>query len=247
MHKAAMHPLRLLHLDASARRGRHGIDPRGSHTRSLTRRFVDGWLAQRPGDEVVYRDVGTSPPSAVSEAWIDAAFTEAARRTRRMRQVLVESDTLIGELLSADILVLGAPLYNFSMPASLKAWVDNVVRIGVTFDFDPGASPEDPYRPLLTERPRSAAILSSRGGYGLDPGGPYAHMNHLEASLRTALGFIGIDHVVQAAVEHQEDGGVLLARSVRHAEQRVDALVDALIARHGGEGRDVGKELAMRA
>jgi len=223
--------VRLLQIDSSARPGRHGIDPRGSHTRSLTSRFVRRWLARRPGDEVIYRDVGASPPSPISGEWVRAAFTAPERRTDEMRRALAESDLLIDELRRADVLVLGAPLYNFSMPASLKAWIDNIVRIGVTFDFDPDGSPDDPYAPLLTDRPRMAVILSSRGGHGLDPGGPYAHMNHLEPSLRTVLGFIGIDDVYQAAVEHQEHGGALLAESVRRAERRVDELVEELVAR----------------
>lgn len=217
----------LLHLDASARPGRSGTHAHGSHTRRLTHRFVTRWRAVHPDDTVTYRDIGATPPSYISGEWIEAAFAPEARHEAWMAGVLAESDHLIDELLAADILVIGVPMYNFGMPASLKAWIDNVVRIGRTVDFDP-SRPDDPYVPLLVERPRHAVLLSSRGGYGFDPGGPLAHMNHLEPNLVTALGFIGIDSVHSIAIEYQESGGEQLAASISDAEERVDRLVDSL-------------------
>lgn len=219
----------LLHLDASARPGRSGIHPHGSHTRRLTHRFVTGWQSARPHDSVIYRDIGAAPPSIIDGRWIHAAFTAPEHQEAWMADVLAESDTLIDELLAADILVIGAPLYNFGMPAALKAWIDNIVRIGRTVDFDP-SRPDDPYVPRLNDRPRQAVILSSRGGHGFGPGGALAHMNHLEPSLKTALGFVGIDRIHSIAIEHQEAGGNLLAASISTAERRVDELVDALSA-----------------
>lgn len=219
----------LLHLDASARPGRAGTHPHGSLTRRLGRAFTEGWRATRPGDRVIYRDLGASPPGIIDGRWIQAAF--ASDQAPWMAGVLAESEVLIAELLAADVLVIGAPLYNFGMPAALKAWVDNVVRIGRTFDFDPG-QPEAPYVPRLRDRRREAVILSARGGHGFDPGGALAHMNHLEPALHTVLGFVGIDDVYAVAVEHQEDGGELLAASLATAEARVAELVGALQARH---------------
>lgn len=114
------------------------------------------------------------------------------------------------------------------MPAALKAWIDNVVRVGKTVDFDPSRH-DDPYIPRLSDRPRQAVVLSSRGGHGFDPGGELAHMNHLEPAIATALGFIGIPTVHSIAVEHQETGGEPLAASLATAEKRLDQLVDALL------------------
>lgn len=221
----------LLHLDASARPGRAGIHPHGSLTRRLGRTFTDGWRTVRAGDRVIYRDLGASPPGFINGRWVQAAF--ASDQAPWMASVLAESETLIAELRAADVLLIGAPLYNFGMPAVLKAWVDNVVRIGRTFDYDPG-QPDSPYVPLLRDRHREAVILSARGGHGFEPAGELAHMNHLEPALRTVLGFIGIDTVHAVAVEHQEDGGELLAASLAAAEARVTELVRTMQTRYSG-------------
>lgn len=176
-----------------------------------------------------HRDIGLNPPSFVSHDWIASAFTPPAQQQPWMAGVLAESDELIDELIAADILVFGAPLYNFGMPAALKAWVDLVVRMGRTVDYDP-TTPEDPFTPLLADRPRHAVILSFRGGVGFGPGGELAHLNHLEPGLSTVLEFIGITRTHCIAVENQEAGGELLAASVADAGRRVNALVDELQA-----------------
>lgn len=215
--------LRLLHLDASARPGHAGDQAHGSHSRQLSRAFVQRWLAARPGDTLVYRDLGAAPPTPVMHEWIPAAFAPPAQRTATHHATLVESDTLVRELQAADVLVVGMPMYNFGMPAPLKAWVDNVVRIGVTFGFDP--SLDNPYQPLLADRPRRAVLLTSRGGTGFGAGGPLAAMNHADTALRDVLGFLGITTVETIAIEGEEAGGAALAASTDKALQAVADLV----------------------
>ncbi|WP_312291021.1 FMN-dependent NADH-azoreductase [Stutzerimonas nitrititolerans] len=219
----------LLHLDASARPGLAGKDAHGSHSRNLSQRFVSQWLSRNTQDSVTYRDIGQNPPSFIDHDWIASAFTPVERRELWMRDALAESDQLVDELIAADVLVIGTPLYNFSMPAALKAWVDQVVRLGRTVEVDE-TKPIDPYVPLLAERPRHAVILTARGGVGFGVGGEMAHMNHLESSLATALEFIGITRIHQIAIEGQEVGGELLAASVAQAQRQVDALVTELQA-----------------
>ncbi|MDH0893015.1 MULTISPECIES: NAD(P)H-dependent oxidoreductase [unclassified Pseudomonas] len=217
----------ILHLDASARPGLAGKDLHGSHSRNLSQRFVGQWLARRAQDTVTYRDIGQNPPSIIDHDWIASSFTPEPQREPWMRQTLAESDQLVDELIAADVLVIGTPLYNFGMPAALKAWVDQVVRPGRTVDVDE-SNRLDPYVPKLADRPRHAVILTARGGIGFDIGGEMAHMNHLEPNLITALGFIGITRVHQVAIEGQEVGGELLAASVARGLDRVDALVAEL-------------------
>lgn len=217
----------ILHIDASARPGLAGKDLHGSHSRHLTHQFVSQWQARRPQDEVTYRDIGQQPPTIISHDWIASAFKPEAQREAWMKHALLESDQLVDELVAADIVVIGTPLYNFGMPASLKAWVDQVVRLGRTVDIDAG-NPTDPYTPLLTDRPRHAVILTARGGVNMAPGEAMAHMNHLEPNLATALAFIGISRIHTIAIEGQEVGGEVLAKSIAEATRKVEQLVDDL-------------------
>lgn len=217
----------LLHLDASARAGRSNEQTHGSHTRRLSARFVDTWKTLRPDDPVTYRDIGLSPPSPVSGDWIHAAFTPVAQREPWMREVLSESDRLIDELLAADVIVAGVPMYNFGVPAGFKAYIDNIVRVGRTFGFD-RARPGVPYWPLLADMGKQLVVLSARGDHGYAPGERIEAMNHVEPSIRTTFGYIGIDRMHAVAVEYDEFGGDRLARSLRDAESRVDQLATRL-------------------
>ena len=226
----------LLHLDASARAGRSDLHAHGSHTRRLGARFVSRWQAKRGRDGVRYRDIGQCPPGPVDGDWIHAAFTPETARAPWMRYRLGESDALIDELVVADLIVAGVPMYNFGVPSGFKAYIDNIVRVGRTFGFDrtrEGA----PYWPLLGERPRTLVLLGARGDYGYGEGARIASMNHVEPAVRTAFGYIGITDVRSVAVEYDEFGGERLAASLREAEAAVDALVDALIAERTGAER----------
>ncbi|MFN3581827.1 MAG: FMN-dependent NADH-azoreductase [Pseudomonas sp.] len=228
----------ILHIDASARPGLAGTDNHGSHSRNLTHQFVRQWQALRAADTVTYRDVGQNPPSFINREWIQSAFTPVPKQEPWMAEVLAESDELVDELLAADILVIGAPLYNFGMPAALKAWVDQIVRVGRTVSFDPN-TPENPFTPLLADRPRHAVILSSRGGAGFGPGGALQHMNHLEPALSTALEFIGIAHIHCIAIEQEETGGALLADSIAEAHRMVESLAVELTTTVGAAAKEL--------
>ncbi|NYT74074.1 NAD(P)H-dependent oxidoreductase [Halomonas sp. QX-2] len=217
----------ILLIDASARPGIAGTDNHGSHSRHLTYQFVSQWQSGRPQDTVTYRDIGQNPPSIISHDWIASAFAPEERRENWMKNALTESDQLIDELIAADIVVIGTPLYNFGMPAALKAWVDQVVRPGRTVEFD-DTNPIDPYIPKLTDRKRHAVVLTARGGVNMAPGEAMAHMNHLEPHLATALAFIGITRVHYIAIEGQEVGGEILAKSVADAIKKVETLVEEL-------------------
>ena len=219
----------ILHLDASARPGRSGVDPHGSHTRRLSARFVERWHASRPEDPIDYLDVGQSPPAHVTGPWIHAAFTKPEAREPWMHEVLAESDRLVDQLLAADLVVVGLPMYNFSVPAQFKAWIDNIVRVGRTFGFD-RARGDVPYWPLLADAGKRVVLLGSRGDFGYDKGRRSARLNHVESSVRTALDYLGITEVFDAAVEYDEFGGERLAQSIEQAERAVDQLVERLAA-----------------
>lgn len=227
----------LLHIDASARPGRSGMTAHGSHTRRLTARFVRRWISLHPETRVIHRDVGQAPPSPVTGRWIYAAFTPEDAREDWMKQELRTSDVLIDELLEADLVVAGVPMYNFGPPAQFKAYIDNIVRVGRTFGFDRSRAGE-PYWPLLADAGKRLIILSSRGDFGYHPGGRIGDRNHVEASVRTAFAYIGVTDVHEVAVEYDEFADHRLAESIRQAEARVDALALEL---------DGGRDGAMEA
>jgi FMN-dependent NADH-azoreductase len=193
----------------------------------LTARFVESWLGQHPNTKVVRRDVGLEPPEPVSGQWIHAAFTAEDSREPWMKDALKTSDTLIDELLQADLIVAGVPMYNFGPPAQFKAYIDNIVRVGRTFGFDRSRTGA-PYWPLLAEHGKRLVILSSRGDHGYGVDGRIHDQNHVESSVRTAFSYIGITDVHSIAIEYDEFADERLAQSIRQAEEDVDRLVAQL-------------------
>lgn len=204
----------LLHLDASGRGGR-------SLSRRLSRRFVEAWTRARPGDRIVRRDLAGDPPPFVDEAWIAAAF--GPPEARDTAAALAWSNAVIDELEAADLIVLGTPMYNYGMPAVLKAWFDQVIRVGRTFSFDL-ARGDTPIEPALSGK--RLAVLSSRGEFGFAPGGARSAINHLDPHLATLARYIGVDAgaVRTVAVEYQEFGDDRHARSLAAAEAAAEAL-----------------------
>ncbi|HEX2101660.1 MAG TPA: NAD(P)H-dependent oxidoreductase [Candidatus Synoicihabitans sp.] len=197
----------------------------GRVTRSITRRLADRfaatWSAANPHGTIVHRDVGLHPPSTVSESWIAAAFADPASRTSAMHDALRESERLLDEVEHADGIVIGAPLYNFGMPAQLKAWFDQIIRVGRTFAFTGDAA--DPYRPLLTPKP--VVVLVSAGDAAMLPGGSSYPQATLEPHLTTLLHFNGLNDVTFIRVGDEEKPGDSLQQSIAAAEQEVDRYV----------------------
>lgn len=207
----------ILRIDASAR-------VRRSITRELADTFVSAWHAERPADVVLSRDVGLDPPPAVSEEWIAAAFAKA--RTPEHRATLALSDRLIDEVEAADLLVVATPMYNYGMPASLKAWFDQVIRVGRTFTFDL-ARGDHPLEPILENK--TLVVLSSVGEFGFGTGGPNEAHGHLLPHIKTASKYLGVgDRIHTVEVEYQEFGDERHAASRRHALARVPELAREL-------------------
>ena len=142
-----------------------------------------------------------------------------------MREALRLSDTLVDELVQADLIVLGAPMYNFGMPAQLKAYVDQIIRVGRTFALDV-SNEKHPYRPLLTEK--RMVVITATGDGGYYPGGPLEHLNHLDPHLRTAFGFIGITEIEFVAASYDEFPDDRIKRSLAAAEAKVRKLARQL-------------------
>ncbi|WP_420012800.1 FMN-dependent NADH-azoreductase [Tateyamaria sp.] len=166
----------ILHIDSSAR-------TEGSVTRDLSAQIV----AQLGGD-VIRRDLTDALPQ-ITENWVNANFTPADQRDAVQRDTLALSDTLIEELKAADTIVIGAPVYNFGVPAALKAWVDLVARAGVTFKY----SETGPVGLLEGKR---AIIAVATGG---TPVG--SEIDFASGYLRHIMGFVGIHDVEVIAAD----------------------------------------------
>ncbi len=170
----------LLHLDASPRGAR-------SQSRRLGAQFLAAWRAQHADGRVISRDIGREPPPFVSEAWVEGAFAPADTHSPAAREAIAVSNRYVDELLAADQLVITTPIYNLSVPAALKAWIDQIVRAGRT--FTKGASGFEG----LAKNKRALVLVTS--GSDFRPGTPGGAFNHLEPYLRAVLGFIGITDV----------------------------------------------------
>ncbi|WP_409303708.1 FMN-dependent NADH-azoreductase [Pseudomonas sp. KCJK8993] len=201
----------------------HG-SPRGerSHSRRLAEVFLQAWQAANPQGSLTRREVGRGAIPHVSEAFIAAAFhPQPEARPLSMQADLALSDELVGELFEHPRLVISAPMYNFSVPSGIKAWVDHIVRLGLTFDtqLDNGVAH---YQPLVLGK--KVLVITSRGGAGFGPGGEHEAMNHADRWLRTALGFMGIDDVTVIAAEGEESVPERFQQSCAQAEQQLLAL-----------------------
>jgi len=208
----------ILHVNASARTSR-------SLTRSLADKFAAEWRAIRPDGRIIIRDVGQAPPPMINEDWISAAFTPEAERTAKQREALEVSDALIAEVRAAHIIVIAAPMYNYGMPASLKAWIDQVVRVDETFDFNL-ARGDFPLRPLLSGK--SLVLLTSSGEFGFRSGGVRDGEDHLAPHLKTVSKYLGAEEVFHVAIEYQEFGDHRHEASVAAAHAAIPDLAHDL-------------------
>ncbi|KIC22965.1 MULTISPECIES: FMN-dependent NADH-azoreductase [unclassified Leisingera] len=212
-------PKSLLIVHSSARKNR-------SHTRDLARVFTETWTANG-GGEITERDIGLTPPSIINEDWIAAVFTDPSELTDEQRAVLAESDALIEEIKAADVIALGVPMYNYSMPASLKAWFDLIARVGVTFSFDLSRG-DTPIEPILSGK--KLVVLSSRGEFGFAPGGERSHLNGLDPALAASAHYLGANatEMETIAIEYEEFKDERWEKSLAAAQIRTAELAAAL-------------------
>lgn len=187
---------KVLHIDSSARLS-------GSTSRAFTVQIAD-----KLGGEIIRRDLTQAIPQ-IDGTWVNANFTPADQRTDAQKEALALSDSLIAEIQAADTLVIGVPIYNFGVPAALKAWVDQVARAGVTFKYTENG-PQG-----LLEGKRAILVVASGGtAAGSDIDFASGYMQHV-------MGFIGItDVTVITADQMMMDAEAALAK----ATAQVDAL-----------------------
>lgn len=193
------------------------VSPRGAEAYShlISSELVAALGARHPGARVVTRDLAAAPP-----AFVDAAFTRAIRDPAGLdAPAFAVSQTLIAELEGADAVVIGTPMHNFTVPAPLKAWIDQIVRIHRSFRSTPAGKIG-----LLRDRPCFVVVAS--GGYftGPSPSGTPAQPDHLTAYLRDILATIGITGLTFVTLEGLTRGEEAVAAALVGARARIAAL-----------------------
>lgn len=177
--------MKLLHIDSS-------ILGSNSISRKLTASIVQRQKALNPGLEVTYLDLAAAAPMHLSPAHVGAMFGTAPTDPAVVADIAATAP-FIDQLFAADIIVIGAPMYNFAPPSQLKAWIDRVLAAGKTFRYGADGVP------VGLVQGKKVFIASSRGGAYHE--GPLAALDHQEAYLKTALGFIGITDVTVIRAE----------------------------------------------
>jgi FMN-dependent NADH-azoreductase len=187
-----------------------------SASRQLVNTLLDRWYSSEPGLQVTQRDVGANPPPHLTPETLGALrgdpATDAARATRAL------SDELIAELTSAEVLVIGAPMYNLGIPSGLKTWFDHVLRAGVTFAYTATG-------PVGLVTGKRAVVIETRGGFY--SAGPAAAYDAQEPHLRAALGLIGITDITFVRAERLAMGPDAQAAALADAAQALAALTAA--------------------
>ena len=186
---------KLLHIDSSVL-GPHSV------SRQLSAAIVERLRQATPGLDVAYRDLTATPLAHLSGAHL-AAMQGAVNPDATLQQEIATSGAVLAEFLAADTVVLGAPMYNFTIPSQLKAWIDRIVVPGKTFKYG-AQGPEG-----LAGHKRVIVAVSRGGFYGA--GTPTAALEHLETYLRGVFGFLGVTQLefiaadgIQVGPEHRE-------------------------------------------
>ena len=174
------------------------VSPNGelSSSRQVSQYLLQRLKSQHGGTETLLRDLATNPPPHIDGLTVGAYFTPEDQRSDSQKKAVRFSDELVDELLSTDVLVISTPMWNFSLPSALKAWIDHVVRAGRTFSF--GAN-----GPEGLVRGKQAYVVVSSGSVFSE--GAFQAYDQLLPALKTALGFIGITDVEVIRVEGTND------------------------------------------
>ncbi|MBV7430020.1 NAD(P)H-dependent oxidoreductase [Acidovorax sp. sif1233] len=199
--------MQLLHIDSA-------ITGEQSVSRELTARIVGAWQASHPGTSVQYLDLAAQAPSHLSSDSLGFRTGQAAA-TELQRQENAVSEALVSQFLAADVIVVGAPLYNFSIPSQLKAWIDRIAQTGRTFKYtDKG--------PVGLAGGKTVIVASSRGGvYSTSEGGQA--LEHQESYLKVVFGFFGITDVRFVRAEGVGMGPDAKAAALANADRDLQA------------------------
>ncbi len=199
---------KLLHIDSSILGG-------NSVSRQLTAQIVASWRASHPGVEVSYLDLAADTPSHLSAESLGFRLPAGTDLSAVQQRENAVSEALVAQFLAADVIVVGAPLYNFAIPSQLKAWIDRVAQVGRTFKYTEKG-------PVGLAGGKTVIVASTRGGvYSTSDAGK--DMEHQESYLQTVFGFFGITDVRFVRAEGLAMGETAKANALAAAELEITA------------------------
>lgn len=193
----------------------------------LSDELVAGLLKGNPEARVVIRDFSSDPVPYLDGAWLQALATPAESRSQEQRHMAAWSDAAIAELQDADTVVIGAPMYNFSVPAMLKSWTDHVARAGVTFKYTDEGS-------VGLLRNKKVYVVVSTGGLHTE-----GVTDFMRPYLRTILGFLGLSDISVIVADGLNMGEEHRGRGLDQARQTI-----AAILAQGGSIQSINEEVA---
>jgi FMN-dependent NADH-azoreductase len=197
--------MKLLHIDSS-------ILGLNSVSRNLSEEIVNAERHRYPELEVTYRDLAIQPVGHLSGAHL-AAAQGAVPETPELQRDIDQGEAILDEFLAADIIVIGAPMYNFSVPSQLKAWIDRIAVAGKTFRYTPSG-----VEGLAGKK--KVIVASSRGGF-YGPDTPGASLDHQESYLRGMFGFLGISDLTFIRAEGVSVSADQRTRSMEEAKAEI--------------------------
>lgn len=198
--------MNILQINSSAR-------TTGSESTRMADSIVAKLKTAHPEAKLVRRDLGATPHPAIDEATLGALFTPADKRTPAQAERVALDDALIAEVQAADVLVIGAPMYNFGITVQLKSWFDAIARAGVTFSYTASG-------PVGHLKDKKVYVTLSRGGFHKD-GGNDTQAQHL----KTFLAFLGMTDVTFVYSEGLGMGPEAVASAMAQADAQIDAVV----------------------
>ncbi|MCG8993533.1 NAD(P)H-dependent oxidoreductase [Laribacter hongkongensis] len=202
--------MKLLHIDSSVL-AEHSV------SRQLTARIVTEWQATHPGTAVEYLDLAQDTPATLSGAELAARMTPADSRSAEQTAAAARTEAFLQQFLAADVIVVGAPMYNFSIPSQLKNWIDCIAQAGRTFKYTETG-------PVGLAGNKTVIVASSRGGV-YSTSEALRALDHQESYLRTVLGFMGIDNVRIVRAEGVNQGADRRSQALAAAEADIATLV----------------------
>ncbi|KJZ03494.1 FMN-dependent NADH-azoreductase [Pseudoalteromonas piscicida] len=217
----------ILYISSSARKYSETSSQHQSISRMLGEQFLTTFSCCTHELEITHRDLSVKQPAFIDEAFIAAAFAKGVL-SEEQRLVLAESDEIIKEVTNADIIVIASPMYNYGMPAVLKAWFDMVIRVNKTFSFDL-ARGDKPLEPILSGK--TLVLLASWGEFAFKKGESQYHLNHLSSHIEQLAPYLGAEAFYEIASEYQEFGDNRHKHSKQRAIDDVHKLAQILSAK----------------